>query len=119
MFIMGLDPGYDGAGVTLGAQEKVVDIFKFDLIVNGRRMYNVCQMSGHFEDIMPDVVAFGDASVTGSVDGDTIVGHDIGTSQPWIFDLDDITIPDTEALVVRAATTGIVHVELHCFREVE
>ncbi len=59
---------------------------------------------------MEDVTAFGDASVAGSVDGDTLVGHDIGTEDPFIFALSGLVIPRTQALVVRAATSGIIHV---------
>ncbi len=67
--------------------------------------------------VMPAITAFGDASVTGSVDGEILLGHDIGTSEPFEFDTEDLIIPDTEALVVRAVTTGIVHVTCLVFRE--
>jgi|TARA_Y100000310_G_scaffold180950_1_gene180871 hypothetical protein len=60
--------------------------------------------------IMPDVTAFGSASVTGSVDGDVIDAQDIGTSAPYTFDLDGLVVPLKECLFVRAATTGIVYV---------
>lgn len=68
--------------------------------------------------IMPDVTAFGDASVTGSVDGDLHDGHDIGTSEPHDFGMEDLIIPDQEAIFVRALTNGIVHVTAFVFREV-
>lgn len=60
--------------------------------------------------VMPDVTAFGGASVTGTVDGEALVGHDVGTSTPFIFALDELVIPRTEALFVRAEVSGIIHV---------
>ena len=66
---------------------------------------------------MLDVTAFGSASVTGSLSGDTIVAHDVGTSTPWPFQLDDIVIPATHALVVTAATTGVVYVDAFVYRD--
>jgi len=67
--------------------------------------------------IMPDITAFGLASVTGSVDGNVIVAHDIGTSQPWTFDLDEYLLEDTQAIFVRAAVTGVVYIDAFVFRE--
>ena len=60
--------------------------------------------------ILDDVTAFGSASVTGSVVGDNLVAHDLPTTVPFIFNLDGLIIPKGQALVVRAATTGVVHV---------
>ncbi len=60
--------------------------------------------------ILDDVTAFGDASVAGTVDGEIIEGHDIGTSVPFTFVMDGLIIPKGEAIFVRAVTTGIVHV---------
>lgn len=60
--------------------------------------------------VMEDVTAFGSASVTGAVDGEELVGHDLPTSAPFIFALEGLIIPRTECLFVRAATSGIVHV---------
>jgi len=59
---------------------------------------------------LDDITAFGNASVTGSVDGDAIVGHDINTTLPYIFQLDDLIIPKGQALFVRTATAAIVHI---------
>ncbi len=67
---------------------------------------------------MPNVTAFGNASVTGTVDGVTLHSQDIGTSSPFVFDMEDLLIPDTEAVFVRIATAGIVHITLFCFREI-
>jgi len=60
--------------------------------------------------VMPNVTAFGSASVTGSVDGDVIDAQDIGTSSPYTFNLDGAIIAQTEAMFVRAATNGIIYV---------
>lgn len=60
--------------------------------------------------ILDDVTAFGLASVTGSVDGEAIMGHDVGTERPYIFSLDGLIIPKGQALFVRTATAGIVHI---------
>lgn len=59
---------------------------------------------------LDDISAFGNASVTGSLDGDAIVGHDIGTTAPYVFELDDLAIPQGQAIFVRTATAGIVHI---------
>ncbi len=67
---------------------------------------------------MPDVSAFGNASVTGVVDGVTLSAHDLGTSSPFIFDMEDLILPDTEAIFVRIAEAAIVHITLFCFREI-
>lgn len=67
--------------------------------------------------IMSDVTAFGDAEVTGTVTGDVIEGQDIGTSVPFVFQMEDLVIPDTEAIVVRCLTTGVIHVAMSCFRD--
>jgi len=66
--------------------------------------------------VMGTVTAFGNASVTGSVDGDTIDAHDIGTSTPHTFELDGLIVPITEAVFVRFATNGVVHVTLYVHR---
>ncbi len=62
------------------------------------------------EAVMSDVTAFGSASVTGCVDGDVIVGHDIGTTAPYVFILDGMIIPKGEAMFVRTVTTGVVRI---------
>lgn len=60
--------------------------------------------------VMSDVTAFGSASVAGCVDGDVIVGHDVGTTDPYTFHLDGMIIPKGEAMFVRTVTTGIVRI---------
>lgn len=60
--------------------------------------------------VMTDVTAFGSASVTGCVDGDVIVGHDVGTTAPHVFVLDGMIIAKGEAMFVRTVTTGIVRI---------
>lgn len=69
--------------------------------------------------VMPGVVAFGNASVTGSVDGDIMDEADIGTSVPHLFPLNDFILENEEALFVRFAETAIVHVTAYVFRETE
>lgn len=66
--------------------------------------------------IMSDVTAFGNADVTGTVVGDAIAGHDIGTTTPFIFALEGMVIPRTQALFVRAEVTGVIHVVGLCHR---
>lgn len=60
--------------------------------------------------LMTDITAFGSASVTGSVDGDDIIAHDIGTSTPHIFDMHGYTLPSGQAVFVRTATNGVVYI---------
>ncbi len=60
--------------------------------------------------ILDDVTAFGSASVTGSVDGDDITGHDIATTTPYVFNMHEYVLPKGQAIFVRTATNGIVHV---------
>jgi len=67
--------------------------------------------------IMPDIPAFGNASVTGSVVGDTIDAQDVGTTAPYAFELDGYILPTTEVMFVRFATTGIVHVTVYLHRD--
>ena len=67
--------------------------------------------------IMADITAFGNAEVAGSVDGDAIDGHDIGTSAPYVFNMSGLVIPRTEALFVRAEVTGVIHVAAYVHRE--
>lgn len=66
--------------------------------------------------VMPDVTALGNAEVAGCVDGDAIDGHDIGTTAPFIFALEGMVIPRTEAIFVRAEVTGVIHVVGLCHR---
>lgn len=59
---------------------------------------------------LDDITAFGNASVTGSLDGDAIVGHNVGTERPFTFQLDDLLIPSGQALFVRTAEAAVVHI---------
>ena len=67
--------------------------------------------------IMTDVTAFGNASVTGTVDGDTVDAQDIGTSTPHTFELDGHILDTNEAMFVRFAETGVVHVTGYIHRD--
>lgn len=60
--------------------------------------------------VMSDVTAFGSASVTGCVVGDTIVSHEIAAAAPHTFNLDGMIIPKGEAMFVRTETTGVVRI---------
>lgn len=60
--------------------------------------------------VMSDVTAFGSASVTGCVDGDSIVSHEILAARPYTFQLDGMVIPKGEAMFVRTETTGVVRI---------
>ncbi len=60
--------------------------------------------------VMSDVTAFGSASVTGCVVGDTIVSHEITAAAPYTFRLDGMLIPKGEAMFVRTETTGVVRI---------
>lgn len=66
--------------------------------------------------IMPDITAFGNASVTGSVVGDTIDAQDVGTTDPYTFNLDGYTLPTTEVMFVRFDTNGVVFVTVYLHR---
>lgn len=67
--------------------------------------------------IMSDVTAFGNNSVTGSVDGDDIDSQDIPTSDPHTFELDGYLLPKGQAIFVRTATTGAVYITGFVHRE--
>lgn len=67
--------------------------------------------------VASDLTAFGNASVTGSVDGDIIDQQDIGTTDPYVFDLDNCIITKGEVIFVRFDVSGIVHVGIYFHRE--
>ena len=48
MIVLGLDPGYDGAGVALNSHHDIIYTFKYNLILNGRKMYDVRKIENHF-----------------------------------------------------------------------
>lgn len=57
--------------------------------------------------------AFGNNSVTGSLSGETIGQHDIGTSAPFSFEFGgSVILPKDKTIAVTFATTGIVHVNI-------
>lgn len=57
--------------------------------------------------------AFGNASVTGSLSGETIAQHDVGTSAPFSFVFGgSVIVPKNKTIAVTFATTGIVHVNI-------
>ena len=66
---------------------------------------------------MTDVTAFGSASVTGAVDGDDIVVHDIPTSTPYTFQLDGYILPTGQAIFVRTVVNGAVLITGFVHRE--
>lgn len=58
-----------------------------------------------------EFTVLGNASVTGSVVGDTISAHDLATSGPWRFFFEGgLILPKNSGIFVRFATTGVVHV---------
>lgn len=63
--------------------------------------------------VVAQATAFGNASVTGSLSGETLAQHDIGTSVPFDFKLGgSIIIPKDKTIAVTFATTGIVNVNI-------
>lgn len=81
----------------------------------GTTMEGRAMVAGHA--IMSDVTAFGLASVTGSVDGDDIVSHDVGTSTPYTFELNGYKLPKGQAIFVRPATDGIIYITGYVHRD--
>ncbi len=67
--------------------------------------------------VMADITAFGNASVTGSVDGDVLDAQDIPTATPYTFELSGLLIPLKEVVFVRFATTGVIYVTMYIHRE--
>ena len=66
---------------------------------------------------MSDVTAFGSNEVSGSVDGDDIVVHDIPTSTPYTFQLDGYILPSGQAVFVRTVVNGAVLITGFVHRE--
>ena len=66
---------------------------------------------------MSDVTAFGSASVTGAVDGELIVAHDLGTSAPYVFAMHGYTLPSGQAIFVRTELTGQVNITGYVHRD--
>lgn len=62
--------------------------------------------------VAADITAFGNASVTGTVVGDIIDSHDIGTADPYTFEMDGLIIPLDETIFVEFTTgaPAVVHV---------
>ena len=65
----------------------------------------------------PGITAFGNASVTGTVDGTIIDQQLLDATTPVDFPMDGLTIPLGEAIFVRLATTGVVQVTIYFHRE--
>lgn len=66
---------------------------------------------------MPDITAFGNNSVTGTVDGDTLDAQEVPTDVPYTFVLDGLLIPRGEVLFVRFAVTGVINATMYLHRE--
>ena len=57
-----------------------------------------------------DITAFGNASVTGTLAGDTLVGDLVGVAAPHKFEFEGgLIVPKNSAIFVTAAVSGIVH----------
>lgn len=67
---------------------------------------------------MPDITAFGNAEVSGSVDGDIIDSQEVPTDSAYTFELSGLLIPLKEVLFVRFATSGnVVNACMYVHRE--
>lgn len=67
---------------------------------------------------MADLTAFGNASVTGGLDGD-ILDSQLVTTAGWGFLLSGLIVPRDETLFVRSATAGVINVTVHLYRTEE
>ncbi len=67
--------------------------------------------------IMADVTALGNAAVTGSIAGDTMIQHSLLAGVKTEFELNDLILPDTEAIYVTCSANTTCYIDSFVFRE--